>query len=139
MDIQNFHPEVEKEILAVPSFKGKKVLVVDDSEDNQMILQFFLKQRGIEFRAAVNGAEALEKMNSERFDLILMDIQMPVMDGYTATKTLRENGYNLPIIALTAHAMKSDQELCLDAGCTEYLTKPIDMSQFQKMLIAHLS
>lgn len=139
VDAHSHLSEVEKEVLPLPSFKGKRVLVVDDSEDNQMILQFFLKQREIDVTAAFNGAEAIEKMNSERFDLVLMDIQMPVMDGYTATKTLRENGFNLPIIALTAHAMKSDQELCLDAGCTEYLTKPIDMTQFQKILITHLA
>lgn len=128
----------ENQEVALKAFNGKRVLVVDDSEDNQMVLQFFLKQRGIAFEAAYDGSEALEKVKQHSFDLILMDIQMPIMDGHTATKNLRDSGFNKPIIALTAHAMKSDQERCIQSGCTDYLTKPLDMTLFQKMLVRHL-
>jgi hypothetical protein len=105
---------------------GKKVLVVEDVLDNQMLTKLYLARKGMEVQFANNGVEGVQKALDQDFDLILMDMQMPVMDGYTATKQLRDKGYGKPIIALTAHAMKEDRERCLQSGCDDYLTKPLD-------------
>jgi signal transduction histidine kinase/ActR/RegA family two-component response regulator len=105
---------------------GKKILVVEDSSDNQLLIQHFLAKSGAFLEYAENGQQAVERVQGEAFDLILMDMQMPVMDGYTATKTLREKGVKTPIVALTAHAMIKDRDRCLEVGCDDYLTKPID-------------
>ena len=113
---------------------GRRVLVVEDSEDNQLLVQLLLTRRGMSVDFAANGQEALDCVARASFDIILMDMQMPVMDGYAATRTLRADGYTGPIIALTAHAMKEDRERCLNAGCDEYLTKPID----SRLLVAKI-
>ncbi len=105
---------------------GRKVLVVEDVLDNQMLTKLYLARKGMEVQFANNGVEGVQKALDQDFDLILMDMQMPVMDGYTATKQLRDKGYKKPIIALTAHAMKEDRERCLASGCDDYLTKPLD-------------
>ena len=113
------------------ALEGMKLLLVEDGVDNQRLISFLLKKSGGTVHLAENGqigydlamAAAAEGMP---FDVILMDMQMPIMDGYTATRTLRENGYEGPIVALTAHAMADDRRRCLDAGCTDFATKPID-------------
>lgn len=110
---------------ASQQLKGK-VLVVDDGETNRDLIQIFLERAGLIVSTAVNGKEAVELATTSTFDVILMDMQMPEMDGYTATHILREKGMTLPIIALTANAMKGDEEKCRAAGCSDYLTKPID-------------
>jgi len=114
-------------LLEVPKrFADKKVLIIDDSPENQLLVQTFLKKWGLQFEEAINGKEGVEKACSGDFDLVLMDIQMPIMDGYEATRELRRRNYTRPVIALTAHAMKIDKERCLNAGCDEYVTKPLD-------------
>jgi len=103
------------------------VLVADDGEANRKLLQLVLGRAGMTVVAVENGQEAVNAARSQDFDVILMDMQMPIMDGYTATTTLRTDGCTLPIIALTAHVMQSDEMKCRDAGCSGYLSKPINM------------
>jgi signal transduction histidine kinase/ActR/RegA family two-component response regulator len=105
---------------------GVRVLVVDDGVTNRKLVHLLLERRGAQVLMAENGAIALQKANDHEFDIILMDMQMPVMDGYTATSELRRSGFSRPIVALTAHAMKGDREKCEQAGCSDYLSKPID-------------
>lgn len=105
--------------------RGMKVLAVEDSVDNQLLIERLLKKRGAEVDIAANGAEGVEKALANDYNLVLMDIQMPVMDGYDATSSLRKKGYSRPIVALTAHALEEDRRRCLDNGFNEHLTKPI--------------
>lgn len=107
------------------------VLLVEDNLMNQKFMSHILKKIGATYQVAVDGKDCLEKIEAEKFDLVLMDIQMPVMDGIEATKHIRQKTKfkNLPIIALTAHAMKGDQERCLHAGCNGYITKPVDQQK----------
>ncbi len=110
---------------------GRRILVVDDAKDNRVLLQHFLKRTHARVDFAYDGQQAIERVNSSNaesdpYALILMDMQMPVLDGYNATMQLRESGYNAPIIAITAHALDGDREQCLSAGCNDYLTKPVN-------------
>lgn len=106
-------------------FVGKKLLLVEDSPDNQLLIQRLLFSSGAEIKLANNGSEGVKKVLNEDFDLILMDIQMPEMDGYEALKTIRSHGHTLPVIALTAHAFQEERENAQFAGFNDYLTKPI--------------
>ena len=107
------------------TFSGH-VLVAEDVETNQVLAKVLLNRMGLEVTISADGNEAVQKALAEKFDLILMDIQMPGMDGYEATKRLREQGIKTPIIALTAHAMKGDDKKCIQAGCNDYLAKPMN-------------
>lgn len=104
---------------------GVNVLVTDDVIDNQLLVERFLAASGAHVELANSGAEAIQKVKTSNFDVILMDIQMPEMDGYEATKNLRKIGCQAPIIALTAYAMRSDREKALRSGFNDYLPKPI--------------
>ena len=119
--------------------KGKRVLLVEDSEDNQVLIARFLGAAGMHVEVAGNGREGIDKAQSGQYDLIVMDIQMPGVDGHEAARTLRRFGYDKPIIALTAHALKEDKERAYANGFSEYLTKPIDPSVLIQTLEERLS
>ncbi len=115
-----------KAIDPLPSLAGVRILVVEDGDTNRKLIGLVLQRSGVKVTMAENGRIGADLAMKDPFDLILMDMQMPVMDGYTATALLRQHGLTIPIIALTAHAMKGDQDKCLAAGCSGYVTKPID-------------
>ena len=106
-----------------------RILLVEDQEMNRDMLSRRLKKRGYEVSIAVDGAEGVDKARSESPDLILMDMSLPVMDGWEATRTLKadEATRSIPVVALTAHAMSTDREKALAAGCDAYETKPVEL------------
>lgn len=116
---------------------GVSVLVVEDSKDNQLLAGAFLTRVGAHVTFADNGRAGIEAVERGKFDAILMDLQMPVMDGYTAVRELRRKGYKTPIIALTGYTMKSDQEKCLSAGFDAYLSKPLERDRLISCVHKH--
>jgi CheY-like chemotaxis protein len=109
-----------------PRLDGSHILVVDDAPDNRLIVQKFLSHAGASVEHAEDGRTAAELALKHNFDLVVMDIQMPDFDGYETVSYLRRRGYNKPIIALSAHAMREDRERSLATGFNEHLTKPVD-------------
>lgn len=114
------------------------VLVVEDSPDNQDLITKYIIKAGATCEVVDNGLMAVQKAMTSKYDLIIMDVQMPMMDGLAATKKLREEGYDAPIAILTANALKEDKEKCLKAGANNYLTKPIVVNKFYAVLKEHL-
>jgi len=110
----------------------KRVLVVEDNETNMYLMRFILEKAGHQVIEAWDGAAGVELAKNEKPDLILMDMQLPVMDGYQATKKIRtsEAGREIPIVAITSYAMVGDREKTLNAGCTAYIEKPINPETF---------
>ena len=124
---------------ALPSLS---ILLAEDTEDNRLLLKAYLKQTPYRLDFAENGEVACGKFKVGRYDLVLMDMQMPVMDGYTATGTIREweranHRPPTPIIALTAHALQGDAQKSLAAGCTAHLTKPIKKATLLAAILEH--
>ena len=115
-----------------------RVLLIDDGGTNRKMLKLILSRRGLDVSTAENGQVGVDMALRETFDVILMDIQMPVMDGYTATRLLRGKGVQIPIIALTANAMRGDEELCRAAGCSGYLSKPVSPERLMDTLTGAL-
>lgn len=120
-----------------PSLQGLHVLVVEDSLDNQLLAQQYLNREGADVNTANHGAEALSVVAQKAYDIVLMDMQMPVMDGYTATRELRKRGVTTPIIAMTAHAMREDLQKCLRAGCNAYISKPFRRESLISIIRRH--
>lgn len=119
-----------------------KVLLAEDGIDNQLLVSTHLSRAGARVTVAENGRVAADQamaalLAGDPFDVILMGMQMPEMDGYAATSELRRKGYKGPIVALTAHAMAGDRERCLGAGCTDYLTKPISRAKLVESVASH--
>ena len=102
----------------------KKILVAEDNDSNFILMTYILKKY-YQFERAKNGQEAVEMAEKNTYDIVLMDIKMPIMDGLEATKAIKEKFPNLPIIALTANAFDSDRQLALEAGCNDFRSKPV--------------
>jgi CheY-like chemotaxis protein len=119
---------------------GKNILLVEDNEVNRRLAGFLLRSHGYEVREATTALAAFEILEKERPDLIVMDIQLPGMDGLEATRKLKEQPgtADIPVIAVTSYAMKGDREKALAAGCAGYVTKPIDKKTFIEEVAAHV-
>ncbi|CAA6805997.1 MAG: Unknown protein, partial [uncultured Thiotrichaceae bacterium] len=124
-------------ITRIPALSGTKVLLVEDDSINRLFQQKYLITFGVTVEVAPNGKVALEMLQNESFDIVLMDIQMPVLDGYETTRIIRkqQKWQDLPIIALTAHALSGEREKCLAAGMNDYLSKPFEPEQLRDILL----
>jgi signal transduction histidine kinase/CheY-like chemotaxis protein len=139
----SFLPVSQRDLFESGSFllHGSKILLAEDEPINQTLATVLLEKLGTSVTAVTNGQEALDAINLNHFDLVLMDLQMPELDGFGATKAiraLRTSAASTPIVALTAHARLEDKDKCLQAGMDDYLSKPIDFSQLEKALIRQL-
>ncbi len=131
--------KVESRIPAVvESNAAKKILLAEDSSDNVALIQMYLKNSRAEVSVVSNGLDALKLATTQPFDLILMDIQMPEMDGYEATRQIRQNGISTPIVALTAHALDAHRERALQSGFDDFVTKPVRRGDLIETLTKHL-
>ena len=130
--------EDEWKISTMEASQGARILLVEDNEINQQFAQELLEGVGFEVTIANNGREAVNAVQAEEFDAVLMDVQMPEMDGYQATSEIRkhERFRDLPIIAMTAHAMAGDKEKSLAAGMNDHITKPINPDHLFSTLFA---
>ncbi len=119
-------------------FPASRILVVDDGDENRELVRLVLEENGLQVDEACNGKEGVDKALNTQYGVILMDIQMPVMDGFEATRSLRSSGVDTPIVALTANAMKGFEQQCLDAGYTSYMSKPINIDLLLALLAKFL-
>ncbi len=133
-ELNKFQKEIDAEESYRWQFPPARVLVVDDGEENRELVKLLLEQAGLSVDEAENGQLGVEKAAADEYGVILMDVQMPVMDGFTAAGILREQGLKIPVIALTANAMKGFEARCLEAGYSGYLSKPINIDQFMELM-----
>jgi two-component system sensor histidine kinase/response regulator len=136
-DVMNFNKKQLNDEDVLDLLTGTKILAVEDNHINQQVIVELLKTIGVDVHLAVNGRDALDKYD-ESFDCILMDIQMPVMDGYTATGILKDKKIKTPIIAMTAHTREEDIQKSLKVGMIDHLTKPIRRKELYRSLLKHL-
>jgi CheY-like chemotaxis protein len=106
----------------------KKILIAEDNDSNFVLMSYILKKH-YQFERAKNGQEAVEMVDKGQYDIVLMDIKMPIMNGLEATKAIKEKHPDLPILALTANAFDSDRQLAMDAGCNDFLSKPVSSEE----------
>ncbi len=117
-----------------------RVLIIEDNDQNLYLLTFLLEKHGLEVSAARDGPSGIASAAALKPDLILLDIQLPVLDGYAVARAIRskEELATVPIVAVTSYAMVGDRERCLDAGCTDYIEKPINADNFMQQIARHL-
>ncbi len=142
------HSKVESQAVDIPenltksmngkSLDGIRILVVEDSEDSRRLVSIVLKKSGAIVDLAKNGEEGVAMASRNVHDIVLMDIQMPLIDGYLATATLRQGGFSKPIIALTAHAIAEERERCMQAGFDDFLSKPVPLKELVPMVVSHV-
>ena len=139
MDGENMaaHMSAEESPVKQAKFAGH-ILVAEDARTNQVLIESLLARLGLQVTLVEDGGEALRKALTEQFDLIFMDIEMPTMNGYEATRAIRNKGLKIPIVALTAYAMKGDDEKCFAAGCDDYMCKPIERERLLRVLNKYL-
>ena len=106
----------------------KKILIAEDNDSNFVLMSYILKKY-YQFERAKNGQEAVEMVDKNQYDIVLMDIKMPIMDGLEATKAIKEKHPDLPIVALTANAFDSDRQLAMEVGCNDFLSKPVSSEE----------
>jgi signal transduction histidine kinase/CheY-like chemotaxis protein len=131
--------QLHKESPAPAAPASGRILVAEDAKANQTLIQILLQKLGYQVTIVEDGQQAVDRLRSETYDLILMDMQMPVMNGYEATREIKTMGISTPVVAVTAHAMKGDEQKCLDAGCDGYLTKPIDKNKLAETLRKYIT
>jgi PAS domain S-box-containing protein len=131
------YPSAGKVSFARTQLQSLSILAADDSLDNQLLLKSFLTRYGAKVDFASNGFEAVEKAAAHSYDLVLMDLQMPICDGYSATRRLRNMGFDKPILALSAHARNEEQEKSFMAGCNDHITKPINIKSLLTSIVRH--
>jgi len=141
--LNNIRIKIEKESLRMKrleyNWDGKTLLVAEDEYYNFRFIEVLLKRTKIKILRASNGQEAIDKVISNSIDLILMDIKMPVKDGLEATREIKQLNSDIPIIAQTAYALHNDENICIAAGCNEYISKPIIQEKLFTMLDKYLT
>jgi len=121
------------------NWNGKTILIAEDEEINFLFLETLLLKTGVRVLHAWNGKQALEAFDNEEIDLVLMDIKMPIMDGYDATRKIKELKPDIPVIAQTAYTLGDDKIKCIEAGCDDYLSKPIRKNLLYDMITNHFN
>lgn len=144
LEVADGEPARESEASSPAATDTHSILLVEDNPDNRLLIKAYLKREAFVIDEAENGAEALEKFKAKQYDLVLMDVQMPIMDGHAATREIRayenvSNAVPTPVIALTAHAIKEDMDKSIAAGCSAHLTKPIKKQVLLAALAEHLT
>ncbi|MGZ3725683.1 MAG: response regulator [Pseudobdellovibrio sp.] len=137
LQTQYYAPAARAPQASAKPLAGCKILVVDDSFDNRALLEIYLKRAGAEVTLASDGMAGVREALENNFDIVLMDIQMPGIDGYEALSMLSEHHYTKPVLALTAHAMKEERERALKAGFNDHVAKPVDLQLLQNSILAH--
>lgn len=124
-----------EQLNSIPNLAGLKILIADDCEENQFLFSHLLKRKGAVISTSSDGQEAVEKALAEKFDIILMDIQMPFLNGYQALEKLKNSGMHVPILAVTASSQRDEKNKILEAGFAGYVAKPLDKELLIKTIL----
>lgn len=128
------HSKIENIKKKIPSWPGKMLLIVEDEDHNYTYIHEILKRTGVGLIRAESGMEAMSLFRKNKIDMVLMDIKLPDVDGYAATKEMKKLRPDIPVIAQTAYAMVQEREKCLQAGCDDYISKPFDPDKLIRLV-----